>query len=134
MRIPKRYGQSRIDECPFCGKHAVTENQQGVPVCQKHKEKELLNLKCLCGGWLDVRKGKYGAYFNCMKCGNINFRRGIEMNPDIENRTDSVKTENKKEEPHKQTKSEIRKELKEEKEKQRKELVLRSDEVDFYGY
>lgn len=134
MRIPKRYGQSRIDNCPFCQKQAVTENVQGVPVCSSHKRDTLQDMKCLCGDWLDVRKGKHGAYFNCIKCGNINFRKGLEMNPDIEKRTGQVKTENKKEEPPEKTRSEIRKDIKEEKEKQKKEIVLRSDEVDFYGY
>jgi len=83
MRIPKRYGESRIDNCPFCGKICVTKNKQGVPVCQGHKDSELENLKCVCGGWLDVKAGKWGAYFFCMNCGNISYRKGIDMNPQI---------------------------------------------------
>ncbi len=87
MKIPKRYGQSKENICPFCEKNAVTENPQGVPVCMKHKE-ECIDAKCMCGNWLDVRKGKWGPYFFCIRCGNINFRKGMEMNPQIrENET-----------------------------------------------
>lgn len=69
-----------MDRCPFCRQRAVTENSQGVPVCVDHKEGMLDDLKCVCGGWLDVRKGKFGPYFFCMNCGNVNFKRGLEMN------------------------------------------------------
>ncbi len=78
MWIPKRYGQSRVDKCPFCERQAVTQNKQGVPVCNMHKDKSL-DLKCICGGWLDVCSGKFGPYFHCMNCGNINFRKGLSM-------------------------------------------------------
>ena len=81
MRIPKRYGQSKTDTCPFCGKMSVIKNKQGIPVCINHKNKQLEDLKCLCGGWLEIKSGKFGPYFHCMKCGNINFRKGLEMNP-----------------------------------------------------
>ena len=81
MRIPKRYGQSKITVCPFCGKQAITKNPQGIPVCLQHKNKMLPDMKCVCGEWLDIRNGKYGPYFYCIKCGNINFNRGLEMNP-----------------------------------------------------
>jgi hypothetical protein len=80
MYIPKRYGESKRQDCPFCGKKAIAENSQGVPVCIKHKS-SALDLKCMCGGWLDVRKGKWGPYFNCMKCGNFSFAKGLAMNP-----------------------------------------------------
>ena len=74
-----RYGESRIDSCPFCGKQGVTKNEQGLSVCINHK-KEVLDIKCACGEWLDVKKGKFGAYFNCINCGNINLRKGLENN------------------------------------------------------
>ena len=80
MRIPKRYGESQKNECPICGKAAVTANNQGVPVCMEHKNNSLDNFKCVCGGYLDLKNGKFGPYFHCMNCGNINFRKGIEMN------------------------------------------------------
>ena len=83
MRIPKRYGEYRREECPFCGKQSITKNPQGVPVCLKHKERLLDGLKCVCGEWLDLRQGKWGPYFFCNKCGNINFKRALELNPQI---------------------------------------------------
>ena len=83
MRIPKKYGQSKIDRCPFCDKTAVMKNSQDVPVCVQHKNAKLENLKCICGEWLDVSSGKYGPYFRCLNCGNVSFTKGLEMNPQI---------------------------------------------------
>ena len=80
MYIPKRYGQSKIDNCPFCGKQATLLNSQGVPTCISHKEEQLENLKCACGSTLDLLTGKFGVFFSCMKCGNINFRKMLEFN------------------------------------------------------
>ena len=80
MHIPKRYGQSRIDRCPFCDKHGVTKNKQDIPVCSKHADK-LLTLKCICGNILDICSGKWGTYCRCIKCGNINFKKALEINP-----------------------------------------------------
>lgn len=80
MYIPKRYGQSRVDNCPFCGKHAFTKNSQDIPVCKDHKGAILNDFKCACGSYLDLRTGKYGAYFNCMNCGNVNFKKALELN------------------------------------------------------
>jgi hypothetical protein len=112
MYIPKRYGQSKIDKCPFCDKNAVTENSQGVPVCASHKSEVLQNLKCVCGRFLETRKGKFGAYFNCMNCGNINFKKAMEMN-----------TVSKPE--YKVTESrDVKKAYKE-------EITVRSDELDY---
>lgn len=81
MYIPKRYGQSQISVCPFCEKRAIVMNQQGVPVCASHKNLELGEMKCICGEVLDLREGKWGPYFFCMRCGNVNFRKGLEYNP-----------------------------------------------------
>lgn len=91
MRIPKRYGQSKIDKCPFCERTATTKNLQGIPVCESHKKNNLENLKCACGEWLDVQTGKYGAYFRCFNCGNVSFQKAMEMNPHIE---EAAKKEN----------------------------------------
>ncbi len=74
------YGKSRDNLCPFCSKNAVTSNEQGVPVCVEHRKTNLHNMKCVCGEWLDLRSGKWGPYFSCMRCGNINFNKGLEMN------------------------------------------------------
>src|SRR3989338_11434412 len=96
MYIPKRYGESKIDNCPFCGKIGVTKNKQGVPVCSNHKDDELKDLKCLCGGWLDIFEGKYGPYFRCINCGNINFKKGIEINPQVKVKVSSEKGDENK--------------------------------------
>ena len=83
MKKVKVYGQNREDNCPFCGKRGVTKNSQGVPVCLKHKDKNLDGLKCMCGEYLDVKEGKFGPYFHCLNCGNINFKKGMELNPEV---------------------------------------------------
>jgi hypothetical protein len=82
MYIPKRYGQSKVNNCPFCDRQATTQNKQGVPVCIKHKS-EYLDLKCLCGEWLDIRSGKWGPYGVCIRCGNISWSKAMEANPGI---------------------------------------------------
>ncbi|MAF35242.1 hypothetical protein CMO91_05340 [Candidatus Woesearchaeota archaeon] len=81
MRIPKRYGQSQVLSCPFCGKQAVTKNKQKVPVCMKHKDSVIDNWKCVCGSFLDIQEGKWGPYCRCIKCGAVNFKRALELNP-----------------------------------------------------
>jgi hypothetical protein len=78
--MPKRYGQSMVDNCPFCGKIAVVRNKEGVPTCSAHKGEKLKEMKCICGNWLEFKKGKFGSYFFCIKCGNISFRKAIEAN------------------------------------------------------
>lgn len=83
MYIPKRYGESRIETCPFCGRQAINKNPQGVPVCKDHKDKNLPEMKCACGSYLYMQEGKFGIYFNCMKCGNMNLNKVLEINPNI---------------------------------------------------
>ena len=80
MHIPKKYGQSKTDNCPFCGKLATYMNSQGVPVCISHKEETLDDLKCVCGSSLDMLKGKFGVFFSCQKCGNMNLNKVLEFN------------------------------------------------------
>ncbi|MDA1197401.1 MAG: hypothetical protein O2779_05590 [Nanoarchaeota archaeon] len=85
MRIPKKYGQSKVNNCPFCGKQSITQNEQGIPVCVEHNTTSLNDCKCMCGDYLDLRQGKFGPYFTCMNCGNLNFNKGLELNPDATN-------------------------------------------------
>lgn len=118
MRRRKVYGQSRVDKCPFCGKQAVLKNPQGIPVCTKHTKNMLLDLKCICGEWLDVKKGKFGSYFRCIKCGNVSFSKAMEANPNI------GKTETPVE-------KEIAKTISKPKSAP-KEIVVTSDDVDLY--
>ena len=80
MHIPKKYGQSKIDKCPFCQKQATAMNGQKVPVCSAHKKELLDDLKCICGSALEMLHGKFGVFFSCMKCGNINMKKVFEFN------------------------------------------------------
>ena len=116
MYIPKRYGQSKVDLCPFCRKEATTKNSQQVPVCYKHKASTLKDLTCFCGDYLELKDGKFGIYFNCTNCGNINIRKALEMNPELGK---DPKTEEKTE-----------RETKPAEKKDKKEITITSDEVD----
>ncbi len=80
MYIPKKYGQSKVDKCPFCQKQATAKNKQGMPVCQNHMEEALDDMKCVCGSTLDMLNGKFGIFFSCAKCGNMNLRKVMEFN------------------------------------------------------
>ncbi len=80
MRIPKRYGQSQIPKCPFCKEQAITTNKQKLPVCLRHKESVLQELKCSCGSYLDMKHSKYGPFFVCMRCGPVNLRKALDIN------------------------------------------------------
>tara|TARA_Y100000310_G_C20526944_1_gene736528 strand:+ start:140 stop:481 length:342 start_codon:yes stop_codon:yes gene_type:complete len=111
MHIPKRYGQSKIDSCPFCKKDATTKNKQEIPVCYAHKGSILQDLTCFCGDYLELKNGKFGIYFNCINCGNMNPKKAMEMNPEF---GDESKT------GEKQRKS------------QKKEITITSDEMDLY--
>lgn len=114
MYIPKKYGKSKIDSCPFCDKIATIKNLQEVPVCPGHKDNLLPDLKCICDGYLDLKTGKFGIYFNCMNCGNINLKKALSMNPHLKNNSttrpvDSTKgsTSSNTEKTKKKTKTEI---------------------------
>jgi hypothetical protein len=80
MYIPKRYGQSKVDTCPFCNERSIAVNSQGIPVCLKHKTAILNEMKCVCGKYLDLMTGKFGIFFNCINCGNINPKKVFEIN------------------------------------------------------
>lgn len=111
MRIPKRYGQSKVESCPFCSKQAIAQNSQGISTCMDHKRQELQDVKCMCGNWLELKKGKFGSYFYCIKCGNVNFNRALEMMQQPQNRP---KPEEKPSKP------------------KPREITITSDEVDLY--
>ncbi|MFH1399041.1 MAG: hypothetical protein ABIG95_02935 [Candidatus Woesearchaeota archaeon] len=80
MYIPKKYGKSRVDKCPFCGQQATTLNSQKLPVCTSHKNTQLNDLKCACGSYLEIKHGKFGVFFVCINCGNINLTKALELN------------------------------------------------------
>lgn len=118
MKIPKKYGQSRVDYCPFCGKVGTSKNSDGIYVCKNHINSKLKDIQCLCGEWLELKSGKFGPYFSCMKCGNINFKKAMENyteSNDNERKEDNI--EEKKEKKHIIKKP--------------KETVVTSDELDF---
>lgn len=145
MRIPKRYGQSKKNDCPFCGKIAILNNPQGVPVCAAHKNAEINNFKCVCGDWLDLFKGKWGPYFRCFKCGNMSYSKAMDINrnlfdihPTAEiSKTPAVVKSGVKAAMNRFIKSPPSK-LNYVKSKQtsnstgKKEIVIRSDELDFW--
>jgi hypothetical protein len=79
FKAKKTYGEYKEVPCPFCGKRATSKNAQDIEVCPQHTQSVLEEIRCLCGSWLEQRSGKFGPYFHCMKCGNINFAKGMEF-------------------------------------------------------
>jgi len=74
------YGLSQTQRCPFCNAQAFTTNSQKIPVCKDHKNKDMPDMKCLCGNYLDLKKGKYGMFYTCDNCGTISMSKAQEMN------------------------------------------------------
>ena len=66
----KVYGSSRLTRCWFCETQATMQTVEGVPSCRQHT-KQFVNIKCVCGERLEPCNGRYGFYFNCMRCGNL---------------------------------------------------------------
>lgn len=79
MFIRKRYGESQQRTCPFCGRMATQKTKDGLEVCYQHIKGKLEEIKCSCGSWLEQRSGKFGPYFNCLNCGNVNLKKALEM-------------------------------------------------------
>lgn len=94
MRIPKVYGKSQLSSCPFCNRTATHKTESGLVVCYLHTKEQLEEIKCTCGGWLEQRSGKFGPYFNCLKCGNMNFNKAMEIKA-ITSKKDSSSLEKK---------------------------------------
>ncbi len=86
----KQYGESQIKRCPWCNATALTKNEQNVPVCLKHKQFLFSDVKCSCGKFVDVRDGKFGAFFICDTCGIKSIAKILEVNT-IENITKQEK-------------------------------------------
>lgn len=77
----KVYGESKSDFCVFCGSASIKKNKVGLPICKVHENEEgSPAFKCICGDWLDIAVGKYGAYAKCMRCGNQNMQKVFEIN------------------------------------------------------
>jgi hypothetical protein len=114
----KVYGEYRQESCPYCGKQALATNGQGIPVCKEHIDKEL-NLKCACGEWLDVKKGKFGAFFLCMSCGPVSMRKALDMNSHL------------LKDMEKPASVSVVAPIKDSRIEKKKEITVRSDELDF---
>ena len=80
MKFPKKYGQSKVDDCPYCGKQAVIVSDEGIPVCLAHKHAKLNEMKCVCGDYLELMNGKFGVFFKCERCGTMNPKKVFEIN------------------------------------------------------
>lgn len=80
MAFRKVYGRSKFETCPFCDRQAITRSKQGMLVCSKHINEEFNNLKCICGLYVEQKRGKHGIYFTCPQCGNMNVRKILEVN------------------------------------------------------
>jgi hypothetical protein len=79
FKAKKVYGQSKVARCPFCDKLATAKSETGLDVCPQHVQSKLEEIKCTCGSWLDQRDGKFGPYFNCINCGNVNYNKAMEI-------------------------------------------------------
>lgn len=131
MYIPKRYGQSKVDRCPFCEKQAVTQNTQKVPVCMAHAKWDLPLMKCMCGETLDMLHGKYGVFFSCFKHGNMNLRKALEINPLLTTAMTTTSTSSQASSSTPTRKMNANPPEDEKKTKERKETVVTSDELDW---
>ena len=79
FKAKKVYGNSKQLNCPFCARIATHKSKQGLDVCRLHIKETLEEIKCVCGGWLESKVGKFGPYFNCLNCGNISYSKGMEI-------------------------------------------------------
>jgi len=56
-------------KCAKCGAVATKENDEGVPLCAKHSKSNAKIKTPLCpecGLTMNVRKGKFGAFWGCI--------------------------------------------------------------------
>ena len=90
FKAKKSYGEYKVPSCAFCGKIATRKNETGVEVCYLHTQTVLEEIKCTCGSWLEQRSGKFGSYFNCAHCGNINAKKAFEMKEITQNTSTPV--------------------------------------------
>jgi hypothetical protein len=112
----KKYGQSKVVNCAFCGKIATQKNEQSVEVCYLHLKQVMEEIKCTCGSWLQQKVGKFGSYFNCINCGNFNFNKAMEIK--------SITMKN------------VKKEVMVEKiinKEEQKEITITSDDIEYFS-
>jgi hypothetical protein len=116
----KVYGSYKTETCPYCGITATAKNKIGIPVCVKHIGTDSLDIKCVCGSWLDPKDGKYGFFFLCEKCGPVSFARVMEMKG-------MMKEEPKIESPKTQTTE------KEHDDNKPKEIFITTNDVEYFS-
>jgi len=146
MYIPKRYGENKIEKCPFCEDSKTLPtvvNSQGFSVCLKHKNSilDVENMKCVCGEYLELLNGKFGPFFKCMECGNINLKKAFEFNIIKDISQDSGKSSygsasytpyNKYDNSKHNANSSSAKQSESTKPKERKEIFIRSDDPRYF--
>ena len=129
FRRKKIYGDYKVSHCPFCEKIATSKNEQGLDVCRLHTKQKIEEIKCTCGSWLETRSGKFGPYFNCVKCGNINYNKGLAM----KEMTTPIKVEEPKSTITEFSEYKVKKEIKKEVEdEERKETIISSRDVEYF--
>jgi ssDNA-binding Zn-finger/Zn-ribbon topoisomerase 1 len=47
---------------------------------RNNADEVLQDLKCACGGYLDIKEGKFGPFFVCINCNIVSFKKGLDMN------------------------------------------------------
>ena len=53
-------------KCAKCGTVATKYSKDGIPVCSRHINEKIAAPKCPdCGSMMNVRSGKYGAFWGC---------------------------------------------------------------------
>ena len=133
FRSKKQYGQSKLDRCSFCSSIATQTTKEGVLVCRHHLQQKMQDIQCTCGSWLEQKSGKFGPYFTCFNCGNINFNKALEMkalmpvgnkNPLLPITKQSIK----KEESFEERENRIRRE-----ERRGKETTITSNDVEYFS-
>lgn len=125
FRRQKTYGHYKESFCPFCNKIATLKNEQGLNVCRAHLQQKMEEIKCTCGSWLETRSGKFGPYFNCINCGNINYNKGLAMK--------KIAAPIKVDEPKKIITEFSEYKIKKETEyKERKEIIISSRDVEYF--
>ena len=136
----KRYGQSKQSDCPFCGKVATQMNKDGVLVCRLHLHEKLEEIKCTCGSWLEQLSGKFGPYFNCLNCGNINFQKGMEIKAitmtkksNVKENTSSSSSNISKKTNSSRSYSNSYSSYKNSNNKEKKEITITSDDVEYFS-
>jgi len=128
----KVYGESKVSTCTFCGAAATAITDSGLVVCRHHKDQKLEEIKCTCGSWLEQRAGKFGPYFNCLNCGNVNFNKAMEMKA-VMPKSSSVATTPRQVSSYKTTSK--KEETFEERERRlapKKEITITSDDVQYF--